>query len=74
MQGKMQRKLQEAGDDAATSAAAGRKQAIMARWEARKAARRLRAPPMQTGDVREFVEEMLSDMDHRADHRARHRY
>ncbi|VUD74293.1 hypothetical protein MET9862_04921 [Methylobacterium symbioticum] len=46
----------------------------MARWEARKAARSLRAPPMQTGDVREFVEEMLSDMDHRADHRARHRH
>ncbi len=32
-----QRKLQEAGDEAADAAAAARKRAILARWEARTA-------------------------------------
>ncbi len=52
--------LEQAGKEAGESAVQARRQAVFARWQARKAARRIRDKRLRTGDVRDLVDEMLS--------------
>lgn len=55
-----QKGLRATGEETAASATAARRMQIQIRWDARKAARRLREAPMHTSDVRAAIEGVLS--------------